>query len=127
MSLEAVRLTGRAKNQLVTLKRRTGIENWNILCRWAFCMSLAEKHSPRSGTVTGENAVEMTWRTFGGEYSDLYLGLLKKRCLDEGLGTDEEVLAGQLKLHLHRGIGYLVSRKELTSIEDLVSGVEKSG
>ena len=127
MSLETVRLTGRAKNQLVTLKRRTGIENWNILCRWAFCISLAEKHSPRAGTVTGENAVEMTWRTFGGEYSDLYLGLLKQRCLDEGLGADEETLAEQLKLHLHRGIGYLASRKELASIEDLVPGAEKVG
>lgn len=120
MSIETVRLNGRARNQLVTLKRKTGIENWNILCRWALCISLAEEHSPRSGTVKGESAIEMTWRTFGGEYADLYLGLLKQRCLVEGLESDEETLTEQLKLHLHRGIGYLVSKKNLGAVEDLV-------
>ena len=120
MSIETVRLNARARNQLINLKRKTGIENWNILCRWAFCLSLAEQHTPRSGTVKGENGIEMTWRTFGGEFSDVYLGLLKQRCLDEGLEPDEENLTEQLKLHLHRGIGYLVSKKELSSIEDLI-------
>lgn len=121
MTIETVRLNGRARNQLITLKRKTGIENWNILCRWAFCVSLAENHSPREGTVGGETGIEMTWRTFGGEYADLYLGLLKQRCIDEELETDEETLTDQLKLHLHRGIGYLASKKQLTSIEDLVA------
>lgn len=121
MTIETVRLNGRARNQLITLKRKTGIENWNILCRWAFCVSLAENHSPREGTVGGETGIEMTWRTFGGEYADLYLGLLKQRCIDEELETDEETLTDQLKLHLHRGIGYLASKKQLTSIDDLVA------
>jgi hypothetical protein len=26
--------------QLIRLKTRTGITQWNILCRWAFCLSL---------------------------------------------------------------------------------------
>ena len=119
MSIETVRLNGRARNQLISLKRKTGIENWNILCRWAFCVSLAERHSPRSGAVKGETGIEMTWRTFGGEYSDVYLGLLKQRCLDDGLPVEEETLTEQLRLHLHRGIGYLAGQKDLTSIEGL--------
>lgn len=121
MSIETVRLNSRARNQLVTLKRRTGIENWNILCRWAFCASLAEEHPPRSDAAGGETAIEMTWRTFGGEYADVYLGLLKQRSLDSGLGTDENTLNEQLKLHLHRGIGYLSSRKTLSSIDALLA------
>lgn len=120
MSIEMVRLNGRARNQLITLKRRTGIENWNILCRWAFCASLAEEHPPRSGSGGGEAAIEMTWRTFGGEYADVYLGLLKQRNLDHGLGIDEQSLQDQLKLHLHRGIGYLTSKKDFSSIENLL-------
>lgn len=120
MTIETVRLNGRARNQLITLKRKTGIENWNILCRWALCVSLAERHSPRKGTAGGETGIEMTWRTFGGEYADLYLGLLKQRCLDEGIEPDEETLTEQLKLHLHRGIGYLAGKKDLKAIEDLV-------
>lgn len=121
MTIETVRLNGRARNQLVTLKRRTGIENWNILCRWAFCASLAEGHAPRHGTDSGDTAIEMTWRTFGGEYADVYLGLLKQRNIDEGLQTDDQTLQEQLKLHLHRGIGYLTSRKDLQGIEDLIN------
>ncbi|WP_077953634.1 DndE family protein [Salmonella enterica] len=46
MSIEHVRLSEKAKQQLITLKRRTGIDNWNVLCRWAFCLSLAEKAVP---------------------------------------------------------------------------------
>ncbi|WP_435947067.1 DndE family protein [Dryocola sp. BD586] len=34
MSIDNVRLSEKAKQQLITLKRRTGIENWNVLCRW---------------------------------------------------------------------------------------------
>ena len=117
MSIETVRLNGRARNQLVTLKRKTGIENWNILCRWAFCASLAEEHSPRSGSVKGETGIEMTWRTFGGEYADVYFGLLKQKCLDDGFEVDEETLTEQLKLHLHRGIGYLAGMKNLAGVE----------
>lgn len=121
MSIETIRLNGRARNQLMTLKRRTGIENWNILCRWAFCISLTEDHVPRAGSVDGEASIEMTWRTFGGEYADVYLGLLKQRNLDQGLGTDDQSLQEQLKLHLHRGIGYLTSKKNFSSIEHLLS------
>ena len=119
MSIETVRLNGRARNQLITIKRKTGIENWNILCRWALCLSLAEEHSPREGTVNGVTGIEMTWRIFGGEYADLYLGLLKQRCLDDGLDVDDNTLNEQLKLHLHRGIGYIAGQKDLKAIEDL--------
>ena len=42
MSLKQIRLSSQAKEQLIRLKTRTGIQQWNILCRWAFCLSLAE-------------------------------------------------------------------------------------
>ncbi|WP_349255289.1 DNA sulfur modification protein DndE [Spectribacter hydrogenoxidans] len=119
--METIRLNARARNQLMTLKRRTGIGNWNVLCRWALSTSLAEDHPPRDISVSGEAAIEMTWRTFGGEYADVYLGLLKQYCLKSGLDVhDTATLNEQLKKHLYRGIGYLASRKETQSIEELV-------
>ncbi|MBC6474598.1 MAG: DndE family protein, partial [Hormoscilla sp. GM102CHS1] len=39
-------LSQTAKNQLTQLKRNTKIDQWNILCRWAFCRSLAEPSIP---------------------------------------------------------------------------------
>ena len=35
MAVEHIRLSKQAKNQLIKLKRVTGIEHWNVLCRWA--------------------------------------------------------------------------------------------
>lgn len=46
--IETVRVSEKAKVQLITLKRRTGIQNWNVLCRWALCSSLAESLNPQA-------------------------------------------------------------------------------
>lgn len=121
MSIESIRLNSKARNQLITLKRKTKIENWNILCRWAFCLSLQKQEMPSENAVGGDVAIEMTWRTFGGEYADIYLGLLKQRCLQDKLPIDDDTLSTQLRRHLHRGIGHLVGKKDLNGIEDLVA------
>ena len=57
---------------------------------------------------------------FGGNAQELYLALLKERCEADGLGTSEEVLARQFRLHLHRGIGYLATPHLVRSIADFV-------
>jgi hypothetical protein len=62
----------------------------------------------------------MTWQVCGGEAHELYLALLEERCVQEGLDTSDEVLARQLRLHVHRGIGYLASPQTIRSIADLV-------
>jgi DNA sulfur modification protein DndE len=45
---------------------------------------------------------------------------LKERCERDGLGTSDDVLARQLRLHLHRGIGYLAAPQTIRSIGDLI-------
>lgn len=42
MSVKQIRLSTHAKEQLIRLKTRTGISQWNILCRWAF-LSVVER------------------------------------------------------------------------------------
>lgn len=121
MAIEHIRLSQRAKEQLIKLKRVTGVENWNTLCRWALCISLAERSVPPPAKIPADSNVEMSWRVFGGRYADLYLALLKERCLLDSLGTEPETLAQQFRLHLHRGISYLASNKQLRKIQDLIS------
>ena len=121
MTIEHIRLSQRAKDQLIKLKRVTGVENWNILCRWALCISLAERSVPPPANIPADSNVEMSWKVFGGRYADLYLALLKERCLLDTLGTDPETLAQQFRLHLHRGISYLASNKQMRKIQDLIS------
>lgn len=117
--LETVRLSEQAKDQLVTLKRRTGIGNWNILCRWAFCRSLAEPTTPPKYELILDSNIEMGWRTFAGDAGNLYWALLEEWCSQRGI-LDEDDLREMFKLHLHRGIGYLVGDSSLKSIENLV-------
>ena len=120
MSIETVRLNARARKQLTAIKRRTGIENWNVLCRWALCISLAEEHPPADVELGGDSAIEMTWKTFSGGYSEVYLGLLKQRCIADGMVPDTPVLVAELRKHLHRGIGYLANQKNIQSIEEFI-------
>jgi DNA sulfur modification protein DndE len=121
MPVDHIRLSQAARDQLITLKRRTGIKHWNELCRWALCVSLAEPAAPPAARIPADSNVEMEWRTFAGPCGDLLWGLLRHRCHDDGLPLDEETLAQQFRLHLHRGIGYLAGNRDLASIADLVS------
>lgn len=121
MGIEHIRLTTTARDQLVTLKRRTGITQWNVVCRWALCRSLAEPAPPPAAKLVFDSNVEMTWRVFAGEYGDELLGLVRYRCHIDGLATDEDTVGHQLRLHLHRGIGYLVGDPRVTNIAGLVS------
>ena len=103
MTIESIRLSEKGKQQLLQLKKRTGIENWNTLCRWAFCTSLAEPSVPPYEDIPSNSSVEMTWKVFGGVYSELYMALLVDRAHSDGI--DSIMLC--LKLHLHRGISFL--------------------
>ena len=51
MSREHIRLSQQARESLVKLKRYTGIPHWNTLCRWAFCLSLAESSQPAPAKI----------------------------------------------------------------------------
>ena len=116
---ETIRVSERGKQQLIALKRRTGIENWNVLCRWAFCVSLHEKTVPPDEDIIANSSIEMTWKTFGGQHEALYWALLKHRCYRDHIPLDH--LEKYFKLHLHRGISYLYGNKNLRSVVDLVS------
>ncbi|MBD1859701.1 MULTISPECIES: DNA sulfur modification protein DndE [Leptolyngbya] len=118
--IDRIKLSQSAKDQLIKLKRITKIDQWNILCRWAFCRSLAEPTSPSPVPIPADSNVEMSWQVFGGEIADLLLIALKQRCHQDGLPTDKDALATQFRLHLHRGIGYLSGDPSLKRVEDLI-------
>ncbi len=102
-----IRLSQTAKEQLSRLKTKTGIKNWNVLSRWALCISLADPSAPSQVSVPSDSSVEMTWKVFSGEAFTTYAALVRERCVIDGLSTESEVIADQLRIHLHRGIGQL--------------------
>ena len=119
--IERIRLSQTAKDHLVKLKRLTKIDQWNILCRWAFCRSLLEPSIPSPVPLPTDSNVELSWQVFGGDYAEVFIIALKQRCYNDKLGTDKETLATQFRLHLHRGIGYLAGDNQLKKIDHLVS------
>ncbi|MET8827688.1 DNA sulfur modification protein DndE [Streptomyces sp. NPDC004610] len=123
MSLESIRLAIPSKDRLVRLKRTTGISQWNVLCRWALALSLADASTPLVKDVVTDSNVEMSWKTFAGQHGDLYLALLKQRCVTDGLEPTDENVSKTLTIHLARGIGYLGAHKEMTTIEGLIGSV----
>ena len=119
--LDTIKLSQQAKDQLVKLKRVTGITQWNVLCRWGFCLSLSEPGVPPVVRIPADSNVEMTWRVFGGRHADIYAALLKMRMARDGLPVDSDTVAQQFRLHLHRGISYLAGDRSLKRIDDLIA------
>ncbi len=121
-----IRLSSKAKDRLSNLKRKTGLAHWNILCRWAFCLSLAERSIPSQTEIDTYSNVEISWRTFTGTGNEeIFFAALKARCLRDNLSTDDITLAHQFKLHLHRGIGYLATSGKIKCLADLISLTSK--
>jgi len=119
--IDQIRLSSKAKDQLIKLKRYTGIKNWNVLCRWAFCLSLAEPSRPAESKVPADSNVEMTWKVFAGKNENIYVELLAQRCSLDGIEINRENINAQFRTHLHRGIGYLAADKSLRSIREFVA------
>ena len=124
MIMKQIRLSQRSKEKLSRLKGKTGIKNWNILCRWALCYSLSEKTVP-TVEIPADSNLEISWYTFGGEYSDLYDALIRAWCIEMGLSTDNATLQKYFRLNLERGIAHLSGTGFIKSLDDLISLVVK--
>lgn len=124
MIVKHFKLSKPEKDRLIRIKSRTGVQNWNILCRWALCWSLSEPTVPGGLDPASDSNVEMDWATFAGEYSELYEALIRQRCKNDGLEQDEKTLARYFRLHLNRGISHYSSRDVLDTkqgVQDLLA------
>lgn len=105
--VENLKITDRGRDLLIKLKRITGLEHWNEICRIAFCFSLRDQSVPPPYEQVAERKVVIEWKVFAGDQSNLYAGLLVLRHHhDRRLGfkgTTEECL----RRHVQRGLGSL--------------------
>lgn len=117
--IDRVRISAAAKQQLITLKRRTGIEHYNVICRHALMASLANASHVPDETILFTGGLEIDWRTFAGEAEATYLNVLIVRAVSDGISATPANIRQLLSQHLHRGLSYLVSRKD--SLMDALS------
>ena len=120
MIIDNVRLGQQVRDQLIRLKRVTGIDNWNVLCRWGFCLSIQDNSAPPLSRIGTEAAIEISWKTFAGEYADIYSALLVQRAHDDSRTPSREVLSEMARLHVTRGIGILTAYRQMDGIGDLL-------
>jgi DNA sulfur modification protein DndE len=111
---ETVRVSQRGKEILTRLKVKTGIEHWNVLCRWALCASLHSENTPPRLTSLQDSNIEMTWKTFAGSISDSLAAIVVMRAHEDDIDvSDAEAVARYFRSHLERGIGKLQAGKTL--------------
>ncbi len=118
--IDTVRLSEKARSQLINMKRRTGIQNWNALCRWAFCLSIGQPTRPPEENIPADSSIEMTWKTFSGGVEDVYWGMLLVRAEKDGVEMEKAALSYYFRLHLHRGISYLAGPNGASNLSELV-------
>jgi DNA sulfur modification protein DndE len=121
MIVKQFRLSQVEKERLIRLKAKTGIQQWNVLCRWAFTLSLSMPSTPISPEIPSDSNVELDWHTFGGDSADLYEILLAMRAKDDGYAEDHVSIMKCFRLHLNRGILYLSSKNGPKSSEELLN------
>lgn len=118
--METLRISGRAKEQLLRLRRLTGIKHWNVLCRWALCTSLADDRVVGDARFAGDSNVEISWKVLTGTWGDAYLMLLTRRCEKESLVANPKTLNKLLHRHVHRGVGILSADPNLRDVASLL-------
>lgn len=126
MAIENIKLSQKERDNLIKLKRMTGIKNWNTLCRWAFCVSLSDSEKPRKVEVASDSSLEMKWKVFGGKHHQIYTALLIERCKQDGVDLNDEELYTHFRLHLNRGINHLAFDQEIKNVCSLLQKALKS-
>lgn len=106
--IDRIRLTATAKNQLIVLKRRTGIQHYNSLCRHALCISLANSSPMPDEELNFGGGLEIEWRVIAGDLSDLFIDLIKLNL--NQTSSNHDSIKASATTHIHRGISYLFSK-----------------
>ena len=112
--VEHVRVSTKGKDILLKIKRYTGLEHWNEICRVAFCRSLANPIPPSNNKI-GDRNIEMEWKIFAGAYQEEFSALIILRAKKDKVDINQnDVLAEYLRAHLERGIASLQNTKSIS-------------
>ena len=108
--IDRVKLSAAAKQQLSTLKKRTGIEHYNVICRHALCSSLANESKVPDETIQFAGGLEIDWKVFAGDSADTLLNILISRALIDDGDSSAANIRKTLTGHVHRGLSYLTAK-----------------
>lgn len=106
--IDRIRLSATAKNQLITLKRRTGIQHYNSLCRYALCLSLETQSDLPDENLDFSGGLEIDWKVLAGDLGDIIINLALLN--NQNLKIGENLVRDELTKHIHRGLSLMISK-----------------
>lgn len=108
--IDAVRLSASEKDLLTRIKRKTSIESWNVLCRWALAIGLSSNLKHLAKAQEKRDAVEIRWDTFAGRWSDVISSSVRT-AYSNHMSNDESVSLGDFfQIVLSKGIRILAKQ-----------------
>ncbi|NCC35355.1 MAG: DNA sulfur modification protein DndE [Chloroflexia bacterium] len=116
MNLARIRFCDEVDQRLRHLKARTSLSA-NLLCRIGFSLSLAEPTIPDPAQYPEDSLREIEWGTLTGRYDELFVALLRQRCLSDGLAIEGTGFEEQFRAHMNRGV--LLLYQQVKSLADL--------
>ena len=116
--IDKVRLSYKEKNSIARMKGKTGLDNWNVFARWAFCYSLSLDEEVIF-VADDKLDVEMTWMVFAGKNFKVYEDLLVQECSRLNLEITKSNLTKVLRFHLRNGINKMFS--QINNLEDFIT------
>jgi len=106
------------------MKRRLGIERWNEICRVAFCRSIANTTKPTKPKNGWDSAIEIDWKTFAGEQSDVFAALVLMKARKDKVDMEKkEAVSDYFRSHIERGIQSL---QNINSFKDYINTKESA-
>ena len=118
--IDSIRFSEQTKRKLVSIKRHTGVEHWNTLCRWAFCISVRDKRLIEFDHHGDSSNIEMTWRTFAGTNHTAYEALLRGVISRHENHNDNHTSVNLLRAHVDRGLSKMQHAVQINGVQSLL-------
>lgn len=112
--IQTIRLSKQEVDILNSLKRKVKINQWNTLCRMAFCISCANPAPPPRLKVKLDGGVELDWETFSGSYKEIYVALVT---MHYDKNRSQDPMGDYFRRVLFRGILTLKEKIKLNKIQ----------
>ena len=110
INIDVLRTSMNVKNSLSRIKTLTGIPNWNIICRWAFCLSIKQTSLPRE-VEEKLDGVEIDYDTLFNKNKSIYTQLLINNLVTHKVEIDKKSLTKYLHAHVNRGVNIIYTNK----------------
>ncbi|MEW6426867.1 MAG: DNA sulfur modification protein DndE [Thermodesulfobacteriota bacterium] len=118
--VEHVRVSAKGRDILIKVKRNTGLEHWNEICRIALCRSLANPNPLPKWTKVPDSNIDIEWKTFAGQFQKELAALTIMRAKKDGIDfSKKEIVADFFRNHIERGIQSMQQIKNLLDLYKL--------